>query len=145
MISTSLLNIGSNTRPMLSDSWLNATFILSLSFAVASAVPPTCVSIADSTISWASKILLLSTSVLILSFSCWVKVTPDLASAVMPLIGSFNALPSCTAFVSASPKPAAAKSIAAFVARSNAPFTSSALSASSLNVNNLAWVALMLF
>ena len=61
----------------------------------------------------------------------------------MPLIGSFNALPSCVAFCDASPKPAAAKSTAATVARSKAPPTSSAVIANSLKVRSFACVNLI--
>ena len=118
--------IGTRMSPMDSETCENATLSLSVSFAVASAVPPTWVSIALRMRSWASSVRFVSTRVLIFSFSCAVNETPDFASAAMPLIGSWSALPSCTAFDSASPKPAAARSMAAFVARSKAPFTSSA-------------------
>ena len=136
-------NAGSSSVPISSLTAPNAAPILNVLVVVAAAVPPTCVSIAFSSVSCASSISPLFTSVAIFSFSTSVKVTPERLSAVMPLIGSCKALPSCTAFISAAPKPAAARSIAAVVARSNAPPTTSASCPMFLNVISFACVALI--
>ena len=93
--------------------------------------------------SCASSTLPDSTRVLIFSFSASVNVTPDLANAVIPLIGSCNALPNCVADCSASPKPAAAKSNAAFVALSKAPPAVLTVAVRFLNVANFAWTNLI--
>ena len=141
--SVKLSKAGRSASPTPSFIALKASPIFTDAVAVASAVPPTWVSSAFRIMSCASRSLPEVVSSLILAFSVSVNVTPDFASAVIPLIGSFSALPSCTALPSAVPNPVAAKSSAALVARSNAPLCSSALRASSLNVRSLAWVALI--
>ena len=135
--------MGRSTSPIVSLMCPNAAPILKDEVTVAAAVPPTCFSIAARTSSCASPILFDSISVAMRSFSASVNVTPDFASAVMPLIGSWSALPSWMAFVSADPNPAAARSTAAVVARSNCPPSSFALLPSSLKVRSFACVALM--
>ena len=49
-------NVGNKANPMASDTFVKAMSIMSLALAVAWAVPPTCVSIADRITFWASKI-----------------------------------------------------------------------------------------
>ena len=119
------------------------SFIFSEEVAVASAVPPTWVSIAPRIMFCAPRRSPDSLSDLIFSFSWSVKVTPERARAVIPFTGSFRALPSAVALLSAEPKPVAARSMAALVARSKEEPVSSAVSARPLKVRSLAWVCLI--
>ena len=137
-------NAGASASPTRSVISPRLFFILVVAVAVATAVPWTCCSTALRIISCASSILFDSTSVRIFCFSTSLKVMPERARAVTPFMGSWSALPSCTAFIVASPNPAAPMSIAAFVARSNAPPASSAVFAICENVRSLACVSLML-
>ena len=101
---------GPSPAPTVSWSSPQAICIFCTPVTVAAAVPPTCFSTALKIMSWALRAWPPSTRALILAFSASVKDTPDLARAVMPLTGSWRALPSWMALVSACPKPAEARS-----------------------------------
>ena len=134
---------GSTISPNVSAMPAKLNRILSNDDALAAAVPPTCFSMPRKIMSCAANSWLLSTRALILPCSLSVKLTPDLANAAKPLIGSCNALPNCTALPSAVPKPAAARSSAATVARSNAPPASLTVLVRPLNVANTVCVDLI--
>ena len=82
---------------------------------------------------------------LIFFFSASVNDTPTRVNADMPLIGSFNALPSNTDADSTEPNPAADRSWLAFDARSNVPPSCPADFAISENVLRVACPCLIEF
>ena len=86
--------IGISAPPI--DSWRFPTWTLSLSSGVpaASAAPPNSRCTSPRMIFWAPSTSPASTIAPIWARCCSVNDTPDLVRAVMPLIGSFSALPS---------------------------------------------------
>ena len=123
----------------------NAWPILADPLAVASATPPTCFSTAPRMMVCASSVRFDSTRLAISAFCSSVKVTPDRPRDASPLIGSSSALPSCVALPVTDPKPAAARSTAACVARSNTPPASPAVLFTLSNVSSSACDSLIRF
>ena len=129
--------------PISSSIWPIETLILSMPPAVADAAPLTCVSIALRTWSKVLARLPVWANSAEISLICEEVKAPVRLSAASPFSGSSSALPSCTAYVEASPPKTAAISTDAWVARSNAPPVVPAVLANSLKVASFACAAMM--